>query len=166
MKKDFRVQYPLWQIGFMLIFMLFVFGLTGAVTNFVNDATSFSYTVELESLEGFILFLIIPVYLIMLIAFMSKLSKYNKEHPTNKLSIWRNRPLEYVEDDEAWQMITRNATQKVYTFFSWSLPLSAVIHLFVPTSRFLIILNIVILSFVQYLIYYFYVRKHMEDEEE
>ena len=165
MKKDFRVQYPLWQIGFMLLFMLFVFVLTGTVTNFVNDATSFSYTIKLEALEGFIIFLMIPVYLIMFIAFMSKLNKYNKEHPANKLSVWR-RPIEYVEDDEAWQMITRKATQKVYTFFSWSLPLSAVIHLFVPTSRFLIILNIVILSLVQYLIYYFYVRKHMVDEEE
>ncbi|TQR19841.1 hypothetical protein [Psychrobacillus vulpis] len=166
MKKDFRVQYPLWQIGFMLIFMLFALVLTGAVTNFVNDATSFSYSVELGALEGLIMLLIIPLYLILLIAFTSKLSKFNKEHPTSKLTIWRNRPLEYVEDDEAWQMITRNATQKVYTFFSWSLPLSAVFHLFVPSSSLLIIINIGILSLFQYLIYYFHVRKHVKSEDE
>ncbi|MDI2586187.1 hypothetical protein OR571_03360 [Psychrobacillus sp. NEAU-3TGS] len=166
MKKDFRVQYPLWQIGFMLIFMALVFMITGAVTTYVNNKTSFSYTIQLEALEGGIVFLLIPVFLIMAIILSSKLKKYNKEHPTKKLSVWRTKPLEYMEDDEAWQMITRVATQKVYTFFTWSLPLSAVFHLLIPTSKILIILNIVVLSLVQYLIFYIHVRKHVTEEGE
>ncbi|TQR08558.1 hypothetical protein [Psychrobacillus soli] len=59
-------------------------------------------------------------------------------------------------------MITIVATQKVYTFFTWSLPLSAVFHLLFPTSKLLI----VVLSLAQYLIFYVHVRKHVTDEEE
>ncbi|GGA36627.1 hypothetical protein [Psychrobacillus lasiicapitis] len=165
MKKDFRVQYPLWQISFMLIFFIIAFIISGATTSYFNDKTSFSYSIQLEALEGGIMFLIIPVYLIMMIILSSKVSKYNKEHPTKKISVWRTKPLEYLEDDEAWQMITRAATQKVYTFFTWSLPLSAVFHLIIPTTKLLIILNIVILSLVQYLIFYVHVRKHVTEEE-
>ncbi|QFF99658.1 hypothetical protein PB01_12890 [Psychrobacillus glaciei] len=166
MKKDFRVQYPLWQIGFMMVFMVIAIIITGAATNYVNDKTSFSYSIQLEALEGGIMFLIIPVFLVMVIILSIKLSKYNKENPSKKLSVWGNKPLEYMEDDEAWQMITRKATQKVYTFFTWSLPFSALFHLLIPTSQLLIIINIVALSFAQYIIYYVNVRRHvMEDNE-
>ncbi|MFF2755141.1 hypothetical protein ACFVR1_15490 [Psychrobacillus sp. NPDC058041] len=167
MKKDFRLHYPLWQIGFMLIFMVAAFIVNGSVTTYVNDKTSFSYSIQLEALEGGIMFLLIPLFIIMVIILSSKLSKYNKENPTNKLSVWRTKPLEYMEDDEAWQMITRDATKKVYTFFSWSLPFSALFHLLIPTSQLLIIINIVVLSFAQYIIYYVNVRRYVmyTDEE-
>lgn len=166
MKKDFRVQYPLWQMAFALLFMLFAIIITGVISNFAQTNSSFSYSVELSALEGFIMFLLIPVYIVMVLIFGAKISNYNKNNPRNKLTIWSSKPPEYMEDDEAWQMITRKATQKVYTFFSWSLPLSAVIQLILPTSKLVIILNLVILSMTQYLIFYVNVRKHTVEEEE
>ncbi|MEI4769325.1 hypothetical protein WAX74_06655 [Psychrobacillus sp. FJAT-51614] len=166
MKKDFRVQYPLWQMGFALLFLLFAIVITGTITNFANSNSSFIYSVELGALEGFIMFLLIPVYIVMVIIFGAKISKYNKNNPRNKITIWSSKPPEYMEDDEAWQMITNKATQKVYTFFSWSLPLSAVILIFLPTSKLLIILNLVVLSITQYLIFYVNIRKHTLEEEE
>ncbi|ALC84767.1 hypothetical protein AM499_02250 [Bacillus sp. FJAT-22090] len=166
MKKDFRVQYPLWQMGFALLFLLFAIVITGAISNFAKANRSFNYSVELGALEGFMVFLLLPVYIGMVLLFGTKISKYNKEHPRNKITIWGIKPVEYMEDDEAWQMITTKATQKVYTFFSWSLPLSAVIHLFLPASQLLIILNIIVLSMTQYIIYYVNIRKHTMEEEE
>ena len=166
MNKDFRVQVPLWQISFILLFLLVAAIFTGEVSGFINEATSYSYSIQLYALEGFVMVLILPIYIMITVIYTYKISKYNKEHPSSKLSFWNSTPHEYLEDDEGWQLITRNATQKVYTFFSWSLPLSAVFHLLVPTSSLLIILNIAVLCFVQYIVYYVYVRRHVNTAED
>lgn len=164
MKKDFRVQNPLWQIGFMFIFVMLAIVFTGAVSNFNKDNGAFSYSLEFSPIESVLALLVIPMTFFTLAVYLMKVTKYNKENPANKLSMWKTKPFEYMEDDEAWQMITRKATQKVYTFFSWSLPFSAFFHLLVPTSKLLIIVNIVALSLVQNIIFYINIRRHtMED---
>ena len=71
-----------------------------------------------------------------------KISKYNKQHPSQKISIWQIRPLEYLEQDEGMVHITRKAAQKVYTFFVWALPFLAMIYLVFELSRFGMILGI------------------------
>ncbi|EPD54220.1 hypothetical protein HMPREF1210_00205 [Paenisporosarcina sp. HGH0030] len=166
MKKDLRVQYPLWQMAFIVLFGFIAFSLTGASTELYKTSEEFSFSVELDALESFLLLGALFITVLMITIFSMKISKHNKQNPSQKLSLWQIRPLEYLEQDEGMMYITRRAAQKVYTFFVWALPLMATIFLVFELSRFWMIFGILILAWMQYLIYYIEVRKHFSDGEE
>jgi len=166
MKKDFRVQYPLWQIAFIVLFGFLAFSITGASTEFINSEDEFSYSLELAAFESLLFFGSISLTFVLGAIFASKIVKHNKQHPTQKLTMWQIRPLEFLEQDEGMTHITRRAAQKVYTFFVWALPALAVIYLVFELSRFWVIIGILILALMQYLIYYLEVRKHFQEVED
>ena len=165
MKKDFRVQYPLWQMAFIVLFGFMAFGLSGATMELVNTSDEFSYSLQFPPLESVALFGTLILTLFLLAIFFMKVSKHNKQNPTQKISLLQIRPLEYLEQDEGMVHITRIAAQKVYTFFAWALPFIAVIFLVFELSRFWMIVGILFLAMMQYFIYYMEVRKRLEDEE-
>lgn len=166
MKRDFRVQYPLWQMAFIVLFGFMAFSLTGASTELIHTSDEFSYSLEFPALESILLFGTLFITFSLLVIFFMKISKHNKQNPSQKLSMWQIRPLEYLEQDEGMVHITRRAAQKVYTFFVWALPFLAVIYLVFELSRFWLIFGIIFLAWMQYLIYYIEIRKHLEEEEE
>ncbi|WP_017379880.1 hypothetical protein [Paenisporosarcina sp. TG-14] len=166
MKKDFRVQYPLWQMAFIVLFGFFVFSVTSATTELINSTDEFSYSFELATLESLLMFGSISLTLVLGAIFASKIAKHNKQHPTQKLTMWQIRPLEFLEQDEGMTHITRKAAQKVYTFFVWALPALASIYLLFELSRFWMIIGILILALMQYIIYYLEVRKHLQEVED
>ena len=166
MKKDFRVQYPLWQMAFIVLLGLMIFSITGASTEFIHTDDKLLIGAEFPPLESILLFSFIFLTFLLIVIFSLKLTKHNKQHPTQKLSMWQIRPIEYLEQDEGMTHITRKAVQKVYTFFVWALPLMAVIYMVFEIPKQWMIFGILLLAFMQYLIYYLEVRKHIKEDDE
>ena len=166
MKKDFRVQYPLWQMAFIVLLGMMLFSLNGASTEFIHNEDEHSFGAEFPPLESIVFFGAILLTALLIIIFSLKLSKHNKQHPNQKLSIWQIRPIEYLEQDEGMTHITRRAAQKVYTFFVWALPFMAVIFMIFEVPRFWMIFGILFLAWMQYLIYYVEVRRQLKEDEE
>jgi len=166
MKKDFRVQYPLWQMTFIVLFGIMAFGLTGASTELIHTENELSYSMELAKIESFSVLGATIITFVLVIIFFIKISKHNKQHPSQKLSIWQIRPIEYLEQDEGMTHITRRASQKVYTFFVWALPFLAVLFMIFELPRLWMILGILFLALMQYLLYYLEVRKHLKEDDE
>lgn len=165
MKKDLRVQYPLWQMTFIVLLGLMIFSFSGASTEFIQNDDELKFGVEFPQLESVLLFGSISLSFLLIVVFSLKLSKHNKQHPKQKLSIWQIRPIEYLEQDEGMTHITRRAAQKVYTFFVWALPFMAVLYIVVDIPKYWMIFGILFLAWMQYLIYYLEVRKHLEEDE-
>lgn len=148
MKNDMRITYPLWQMGAILLMILFtlLYGLSSYITN---------------SILG-IIFLLIVVYLVLL---FWNISKHNKRMPNQKITIFSWKPQEYMEDDELFQEITKRATKKVYSYFVWSIPLLAGLSLGSSLGKIGVVVALLLLSFGQYLIYYREIRKYMGEDE-
>lgn len=166
MKNDFRLSYPLWMMAFILLLGVLAFGLNSPIAEFVNTQTETSLTIKLEALEGFFVFGAIILYFVLLVIFMARLKKHNKENPAQKISPFAIRPPEYLEQDEGMTYITRKAVQKVYSFITFALPFLATFAIVLPIPRLLIIYGILAIAFGQYLIYYLEVRKHLKEEME
>ena len=120
MKKDLRVQYPLWQMAFIVLTGLILFSVNGASTEFIHNAEELRFGAEFPPLESVLLYSSIFLTVLLITIFSLKITKHNKQHPNQKLSMWQIRPIEYLEQDEGMTYITRRASQKVYTFFVWA----------------------------------------------
>ena len=99
-----------------------------------------------------------------LITFFIKLFKHNREYPDKKLSPLYLNPPEYLEDDELFQQATGLATKKVYTFFVSAIPILAVLYLVLPIGKMWMVIGLLLLGFMQYLIYYLEIRKYVTGE--
>lgn len=130
MKNDIRLTYPLWMMAFVALFGAFAYGIHSPTMT----KTETSFMLEIGGLEGFVLLTSLLLYLILLTIFLVKVTKHNKENPKQKLAIWSIRPPEYLEQDEGMTHITRVAVQKVYTFYTWSLPLLYFSYYFAAAS--------------------------------
>lgn len=167
MKHDFRMQYPLWMIGFILVLGLFLFAVNSPeTTEIVNTETEQSFLIEYGIVQGLVIWGSIILYLIMLFIFYMKIRRHNKLHPTQKIPSFAIRPPEYLEQDEGMTHITRKASQKVYTFMTWSLPGLAIFAMFSPLSRIYTVFAILTVALLQYVIYYREIRAHLKEEDE
>ncbi|HSP22793.1 MAG TPA: hypothetical protein VLQ20_10780 [Planococcus sp. (in: firmicutes)] len=166
MKNDFRLQYPLWMMGFIVVMGLLAFGLSSPVTEVIDTETEQSVTISLGPVGGMFAAGAIIIYIIMLAIFLLKLKKHNKKNPKQRISPFSIRPPEYLEQDEGMTYITRKAAQKVYTFITWSLPILAGFAIGTPMPRVFIIWGILLIALGQYWIYFSEVRKHLKEETE
>ena len=159
MKKDFRIQYPLWQIGFLLMATFGLFVSQGGYSDLL-------LALNLEMLGAIIAVFLVPLFIGFGLTFRKRLAAHNKNYPNQRLSFFQLRPFEYIEDDEGWQFITRRATQKVYAFFTGALPISLYIHLFFDVPQYGVIINFLVLAIMQFLIYYLEIRKYVHEDIE
>lgn len=166
MKKDIRVQYPLWQMAFIVLFGFMAFSIIGVSKEFNHNSEGFSYSLEFNQIESIFLLGALFISSIAGLLFSRKIYSHNKQHPDQKLSMWQIKPIEFLEQDEGMTHITRRAAQKVYTFFVWALPFFAGIYMVFELPRFWVIIGILFLALMQYLIYYLEIRKHLREDEE
>lgn len=166
MKNDFRLQYPLWMMGFIVVLGLFAYGISSPTTEVINNGTETSITYSIGGAMGMFAVGSVIVYLIMLLIFSLQLRKHNKNNPQQKVKAFSIRPPEYLEQDEGMTFITRKAAQKVYTYITWSLPLLAAFAIVFPVPRIFIIWGILLLALGQYWIYYREIRSHFKEEAE
>lgn len=164
MKQDFRMTYPLWNMAFIFILGVMAVGLT---SNFVTvTQTDSSFSIEAQAFDGFLTFIALIVYLVLIVVYLFALRSHNKRNPDKKTSPFSMRPPEYMEEDEGMTFITRKAVQKVYTFITWALPLLALIVMVAPVPRLYIVWGILAIAFGQNLIYYIEIRKYFKEETE
>lgn len=166
MKNDFRMQYPLWMMGFIVVLGMFAYGISSPVTEVINTETEQSILIELGPVAGIFAVGSVILYFLMLAVFSYQLKRHNKQNPTQKIPFISFRPPEYLEQDEGMTYITRKASQKVYTFMSWSLPMLAVFAMITPLPRLFIVWGILLVALIQYVIYYLEIRKHFKEEVE
>lgn len=166
MKNDFRLQYPLWQMGFIILLGAFAYGLSSPVTEVVNTETENSIMISIGGTQSLFAMIALLLYFILLAVFAYQLRKHNKNNPHQKVSAFSIRPPEYLEQDEGMTYITRKAAQKVYTFITWSLPLLAAFAIILPLPKLFIIWGILLIALGQYWIYYREVRSHLKEDAE
>lgn len=158
------MTYPLWNMAFILILAVMAVGFT---SSFVNvSKTDSSLSIEAQAVEGFLLFIALIAYLVLITIYLIALQSYNRKNPERKIPAFSIRPPEYMEQDEGMTFITRKAVQKVYTFITWSLPFLALIVMLAPIPKLLIVWGILAVAFGQNLIYYVEMRRHLKGAAE
>lgn len=166
MKNDFRMQYPLWMMGFIIVLGLFAYGINSPVVEYIETESEQSMMISIGGVGGMFAVGSVLIYFIMLLIFCLKLRKHNRENPNQKVSAFSVRPPEYLEQDEGMTYITRKAAQKVYTFITWGLPMLAAFAILIPVPRIFIIWGILLIALGQYWIYYREIRGHFKEESE
>ena len=164
MKNDLRVTFPLWMMGFILLIAatIYFIGTTAVVEGRGMDEVTFIFSLE----SNLFLFSILYVLVIgSLITFFIKVIKHNRKHPHKKISLFYLKPPEYIEDDELFQQATGLATKKVYTFFASAIPLLAVLYILLPIGKMWMVIGLLLLGFMQNLIYYLEIRKYVTEED-
>lgn len=168
MKNDIRLNYPLWMMGFIVLLGVLAYGIHSSSTEFIDNETETSLSIQIGPFESLLIFGAIFVYFILITVFTAKVKQYNNKNPQQKISLWSIRPPEYLEADEGMTHITRRAVQKVYSFYSLALPALAAVVIIYPFAvpRLAVIWAILGLALTQYWIYYAEVRKHFKEAEE
>ncbi|MBD8069135.1 hypothetical protein [Bacillus sp. PS06] len=166
-KHDFRVQLPLWNIAIFVILMIFTYGAVYAADLLFSDLEGVFETVDGREvinlhvpsiLAAFLGFFLVIVFFV---AYFTKLISHNREHPNRKQNAFSFlRPIEFLEDDEMFNQVTKNATKNVYTFYSNVMPLIMLFMLF-PLDRYLFIMAILLVLIVQNALYYREIRKYI-----
>ncbi|QOV10202.1 hypothetical protein [Viridibacillus arvi] len=164
--SDLRVQYPLWNIALIIILMIFSYGvvrfsdiLFPMIRSLIdNDGGVVVARIDMTAIVTIIvgLVLLVPFYS----AYFQKLSKHNKQHPNDKISLFSFQPPEYIEEDEMFRQVTQKATKKVYSFYTMAIPLTIVIMLF-PLNRYFFIVILCLIFIIQNLLYYKEIRKYI-----
>ncbi|MBP3950229.1 hypothetical protein [Bacillus suaedae] len=168
-KNDFRVQFPLWNIALFVILIIFTYGAVYCADMLFNDFTG-AFRLEngrvvpnLELLRVFSIILGAVLLILFFISYFIRIRRHNKLHLNQKLNAFTLlTPNEFLEDDEMFNQVTRNATKKVYSFYSQMLPLIVVIMLF-PIDRYIFIVIIFLTLIIQNALYYREIRHYIEE---
>ncbi|WP_025783975.1 hypothetical protein [Sporosarcina sp. D27] len=161
MKNDMRITYPLWQMAGIFIIMGFVLLVGYAATVNTFSDGGFGFEISMSGNSGILLNAMMVIVVFYLLLFCLRIAKHNKRMPKHKISMTTYKPQEYLEDDELFQDVTKQATKKVYTYFAWALPVMAGVYLMLPISKTWMIVGVLLLAAGQYWIYYRTIRKFM-----
>ncbi|REB05534.1 hypothetical protein DVB69_14775 [Sporosarcina sp. BI001-red] len=161
MRNDMRLTYPLWQMAGILIILGFVLlvGYAGTVKTFPQGG--FEFEISLSSYSSIFILVMLAAVFLYLILFVFNIAKHNKRMPKHKITMNTFKPQEYLEDDELFQDLTKQATKKVYTYFAWALPIMAAVYMLLPISKTWMIAGILLLAAGQYWIFYWTIKKFM-----
>ncbi len=159
MKASFSARSPLWQIVATLI--LFPLLMLVAYSR-QNDTTEFNKLDLFVLIAGAVVLLLFAAYILMLI-------QYNRHHPENKVGLFGMSPIELKNEDEGMSMFTAHATQRVYKYYTFALPFTALILLYLPHSIYITLTVLMLLMIGHYIIYWhaiWPVFKELPDETE
>ncbi|WP_223702336.1 hypothetical protein [Sutcliffiella deserti] len=166
--KDLRVQLPLWNIAAYTSLMIFMFSAVRFMDMAFNDFEGVFYyywegqtEIKWEMLPLWSFFGGLGLFVLILIAYYTKLKRYNKENPTNKLYPFNLlRPVEFLEDDEMIRHVTSNATKKVYVLYSLALLLLIFVML-IPFHRYIFIFILILFLIIKNAMYYSEIRSYI-----
>ncbi|WP_438311340.1 hypothetical protein [Sporosarcina sp. FA9] len=165
MKKDMRITYPLWMMGFIFLIGVSIFYVakTSVVESNGDDVT---LTFMIGTGSNIIAFSLISIILLTtVITFFVRMLLHNRKNPERKIPFVYWKPPEYIDDDELFQQATGRATRKVYTFFVTAIPFLFIIYISLPIGKLWMAMGVLFLGFMQYLIYYKEIRKYVSEEE-
>lgn len=165
MKGDMRFTLPLWQMGSIVILMVFtvVIGISAEFI-FTTSDDGFEFEMNLDNWGGAIFSATLLVLALYMTVMLLKVGKHNKQFPDKKIRSFSLKPSEYIEDDEFFEEMTKRATKKVYSYYTVALPLLVGVSIGGFWGRTAILVGILAIAFGQYWIYYSTMRKMFKDE--
>ena len=163
MKGDMRFTMPLWQMGMILILIVLSIVITTSSELKIFQDGGFMFEMKLENWTGIVFSIGLLSYVVFLTLFLINISKHNRRFPDKKINMLTIKPQEYIADDELFSEVTKNATQKVYSYYSWALPVLVIFSLGGFWNRTAIIVGILVIALGQYWIYYRTMRKVFVD---
>lgn len=164
-----RVKMPLWQMGAIFILIILTSLLAPATKILLFTEGRFEFEMMFEGYGdwgGIVLLLAVMMLIIYLILFILNIQKHNKRFPERKIRMFTLKPQEYMEDDELFDEMTKRATKKVYSYYTWILPFFVGLSLGGSWSRTVILVGILIIALGQYWIYYRAMKKVFKNEDE
>lgn len=163
MKGDMRFKMPLWQMGFifLLIVLTFSLGMSTTYSNVTNGG--FQFEVSFNSIVSLVMLVTVLILMISLVIFSIRIRRHNKQFPNKKINAFSFKPQEYIDDDEFFEEMTKRATKKVYSYYTWTLPLLVGLSLGGFWGRTAILIGILVVALGQYWIYYSTMKKMFKD---
>lgn len=165
MENDMRVTLPLWQMGFIFLLMIITVVL-GFSTEMEVTVNGFEFEMSIEGYPAGVSGITLIIFLVYLSLFLINIKRHNERFPERKISSLTFKPQEYLEDDELFDEMTKRATKKVYTYYSWALPLLVGFSLGGFLGRTVILVGILLLVMGQYWIFYTTMKKTLKRAEE
>lgn len=169
-KRDFRVQYPLWNIVLFVIFMVWSYSLV-----YCSDLLLYYYG-NLFGVEGLEWperiyplavgsFIAGPILLVgYFILYIKQIKKHNQKYPHQKMNVLTLfRPVEFIDEDELFSHVTRNAARKVYIYYANMLPIFVAL-LWFPFDRYVFIVALLLILILQNLLYYREICKYIDGD--
>jgi len=106
-------------------------------------------------------------FIALLLLYFVLLFYHNRKNPKQRIKVFTIVPYELREEDEGLQYITFQAMRKVYIFYAFALPTGIfLVAVFQPFIPYFSVGLLVIMGCMQYLLYWFEIRKAFKDEEE
>ncbi|MCM3759253.1 hypothetical protein M3212_00490 [Alkalihalobacillus oceani] len=87
---------------------------------------------------------------------------HNLRHPERSIKLISFIPYEFNEEDEGQQWVTNRACRKVYIFFYFAIPYSALLMVLFPFFPEVPLLILFVLSSTQYTIYWYETRRYLK----
>lgn len=87
---------------------------------------------------------------------------HNFRHPERRIKLISFIPYEFNEEDEGQQWVTNRACRKVYIFFYFAIPYSALLLVLFPFFPEVPLLILFVLASTQYTIYWYETRRYLK----
>jgi len=87
---------------------------------------------------------------------------HNLRHPERRIKLISFIPYEFNEEDEGQQWVTNRACRKVYIFFYFAIPYSALLMVLFPYFPEVPLLILFLLASTQYTIYWYETRRYLK----
>ncbi|MCM3713006.1 hypothetical protein M3202_02850 [Alkalihalobacillus oceani] len=102
------------------------------------------------------------VVLIVTVGLFLFLIVHNLRHPERRIKLISFIPYEFNEEDEGQQWVTNRACRKVYIFFYFAIPYSALLMVLFPYFPEVPLLILFLLASTQYTIYWYETRRYLK----
>ncbi|MET3505230.1 hypothetical protein [Halalkalibacter oceani] len=102
------------------------------------------------------------VVLIVTVGLFLFLIVHNLRHPERRIKLISFIPYEFNEEDEGQQWVTNRACRKVYIFFYFAIPYSALLMVLFPFFPEVPLLILFLLASTQYTIYWYETRRYLK----
>ena len=144
MKALFSARSPLWQmIATLILFPLLML----AAYSRQHDTKEFNERDALVLIAGAIVAVLFAAYVAMLLV-------YNRRNPQTKVNIFGMSPVELKNEDEGMRMVTARATEHVYKYHTFAIPLIALVLVYMPQSVYATLSGLMILLLGHYAVYW------------
>ncbi len=91
---------------------------------------------------------------------------HNRKNPQRKINLNSWKPYEMKEEDEGLKWVTFQACRKVYIFYAFAIPVSAILIINLYHYRSVPLFVLFLMGSIQYVIFWWEERKYLKFEEE
>src|SRR5699024_1914259 len=165
MRKDMRLTMPLWQMGAIVltIILTLIMGKSTEIISTGNGSIEFEFTIA--GTTGYVFIATTIVFFLYMFFFLLRIYQHNQRYPEKRINAFSFKPQEYIEEPQVFDELTKRATKKVYSYYSWVLPIFVGVSLITFCRRTMILIGILVIALGQYWIYYASIQNNLRKIE-